>query len=141
MFAPSCERRISTDEILALSVVRCVLARGREVPLHLREVQDVKPGTRVIFLDHPDWRGGKLQGYEGRIVQQYARIEGRLFVPLAYDVKLDFLVRIVKAHPAIICPVYNDCEICGYAAWSNENRGTDEKPEWHHFCAWHIPEP
>lgn len=100
----------------------------------------MKPGQRVIFLGHREWRGGKLEGYEGRIVTEYYRVlgYGPHHCPLAYNVRLPWLVRTIKAHPAIVCPVYNDCETCGYGAWGSVNVGTDKAPEIHHYCAWHL---
>lgn len=96
----------------------------------------MRQGTRVMFLDHPQWRGGRLQGFEGEIVTaHYARAEPPKID--FYIVAVDWLVRFVHAVPSIICPVYNDCEVCGYAAWRAMNFGTEKQPDYHHFCAWH----
>lgn len=88
-------------------------------------------GTRVMVLDHPQWQGGKLQGYEGVITGRWHGLLRGL-----YEVSFPFLVKKVQLPAGCICPVYNDCEVCGYAAW----RSVEDKQEkrWHHFCAWHL---
>jgi hypothetical protein len=108
----------------------------------------MKQGTRIIFLDHPDWRGGRFWGYEGEIVTAHYLSYDEMSVrklphskPVIdyYIVSVPWMTKFVFARPDIICPVYNDCEVCGYAAWGSVNRGTEKEPEWHHFCAWHLP--
>lgn len=88
----------------------------------------------VLGKDHY-WRGPNMWGWEGTIVHD---------PPLdhsVYGVKFPWWKKVIFIPCTLVCPVYRDCEVCGYAAWMAENRGTEDRPEFHHFCAWHIPAP
>lgn len=87
----------------------------------------LRPGSRVMILDHPQWVGTKLWGYEGTAVLAVSR---RVFV------KLPWWKKAIWLPPECVCPVYRDCETCGYAAWGSVLVGKD----YHHYCAWHIEE-
>src|SRR3954452_11641720 len=92
-------------------------------------------GTRVMVLGgYLKWRGGKLSGWEATIVDT-------IYDGTGYSVKFPWLKKLVYLPRELVCPVYHDCEVCGYGAWMNVNRGTEDHPDWHHFCAWHIPAP
>lgn len=97
----------------------------------------IRAGTRVIILDHPHWQGGKLWGFEGTAMHNF---RGDPLGLLYECVEFPWLKKLVYLPARCVCPVYNDCEICGYAAWSNVNRGTEDRPDYHHYCAWHQGE-
>lgn len=92
----------------------------------------LKSGTRVLILDHPAIMPKQLPGYEGEIVRWIKECN-------AYTVKMPWLVKRLLCVPEIACPVYNDCEDCGYGAYGSINAGTEKHPEIHHYCAWCLP--
>lgn len=53
-----------------------------------------------------------------------------------YVVRFPFLAKSTWLPASCIAPVYNDCEECGYAAWT----AVEKTDGWHHYCAWHHPE-
>jgi len=91
-------------------------------------------GTPVVILKHPQWRGGKLWGYEGDLL-------GRSFQsPTLYVIRFDWLKKFVYLPRECFSPVYQRCSThdCNYAAWSAINRGDDDHPDYYHYCVWHI---
>lgn len=99
----------------------------------------MRVGQRVMVLDHPEWRGGKLWGWEGILGGEFEWHELSMRVDFPWLDKPGVLWPSSVFLPrCCVCPVYNDCETCGYGAWGSVNIGTDKAPEIHHYCAWHL---
>lgn len=88
----------------------------------------------MVLGDHLKWPGANLSGWEGTIVHDPPLDKS------SYGVKFPWWKKVIFIPYHLVCPVYNDCEVCGYGAWRAVNYGTDKAPDWHHFCAWHLPD-
>src|SRR5436305_2485111 len=81
-------------------------------PTDLNMDESLSVGTRVMVLGKNHyWRGPNMWGWEGTIVHD---------PPLdrsVYGVKFPWWKKVIFIPYDLVCPVYRDCEVCGYAAW------------------------